>query len=484
MRILHVSPEVVPFAKTGGLADVVGSLPGQLEKQGHEVTVMMPLYKKVKETAKDLMSTGTSISVPVGDAMRAGMVWKSVMPDSKVPAYFIQRDEYFHRDALYGTPEGDYWDNAERFIFFTRGALEAVKALGLQFDVIHVHDWQSALIPVYLKTLYRNDPLLKGVKSVLTVHNLAYQGLFWHWDMKLTGLDWALFNWKQLEFWGKLNLLKGGLVFADAITTVSKRYAQEIQTKEYGCGLEGVLKERAKDVHGIINGVDYNVWNPQVDRFIPAAFSAANISGKAKVKAQLQKKLGLPQTNAPMIGMITRLDTQKGIDLVAKAFPELMKKDVQIVVLGTGTEDYNKMFTALGVKHKDKTSMNVKFDNQLAHEIEAGSDMFLMPSKYEPCGLNQIYSLKYGTVPIVRETGGLADTITDATPENLKKGVATGFSFTEYTPEALMAVINRALDMYKDKAAWDRLMKTCMSQDWSWNRSAKEYVELYRKLRG
>ncbi|MDQ7779853.1 MAG: glycogen synthase GlgA [Planctomycetota bacterium] len=482
MRIVHVSPEIVPFAKTGGLADVVGALPAAIKTLQHDTCVFMPLYKQVKENTRDLAQVDVRLTIPIGNTVATGNLWRSVIPKTDVVAYFVQKDEYYHRDQLYGTPQGDFKDNSERFIFFAKAVLEAMKAMQLKADIVHCHDWQSAMIPVYLKTLYAVDPFFQQTKSVLTVHNMAYQGVFWHWDMKLTGLDWSLFNWKQLEFYGKLNFLKGGVVFADAVTTVSPRYAAEVQSAEFGCGLEGVLTERRDTLFGIINGIDYSVWNPEIDPLIPAKYSAKNLAGKAKCKEHLQKKSKLPVKDVPVLGMIGRLADQKGMDLVAGCLDELMTQDVQMVILGAGEEKYHKLLHEVAEKFAGKLSVTIGFDNQLAHEIEAGADMFLMPSRYEPCGLNQLYSLKYGTIPVVRETGGLADTVTDARPEALKSRTATGFVFQELSPEGLMTALTTALAAYGNQKVWKQLMKTGMAQDWSWKSSAEKYVTLYKRV--
>lgn len=477
MHIVQISPEMVPFAKTGGLADVAGALPKTLKGLKQKVSCFMPLYKQVKDSTHDLVSTDIRINIKIGDQMRSATVWRHTTSD-KIDVYFIQNDEYYHRDYLYSTPQGDYWDNAERFIFFCRAVLEAIKLLNLKPDIIHCHDWQTGLIPVYVRTLYKKD--FPSVKTVITIHNMAYQGVFWHWDMKLTGLDWSLFNWKQMEFWGKMNLLKGGLVFVDALTTVSPRYAQEIQTSEFGCGLEGVLKERAKNLFGIINGIDYTVWDPAKDNLLIANYSPNKLQGKNRNKSEVQRLSHLPERDVPLIGMITRLAEQKGAELVLEIFDELMKLDVQFVLLGTGDEKYHTAFNALSARYHGKAGIHIAFDNQLAHLITAGADMFLMPSKYEPCGLNQLYALKYGTVPIARETGGLADTISNYTTENANN--ATGFTFKQFTGPVLLNAIKTALSVYKDSKTWSRLMKNGMSQDWSWEHSAQEYLKIYKNL--
>lgn len=483
MNIIYVSPEIVPFAKTGGLADVAGALPKCLSRLGHNVSVFMPLYKGVKTVANPVQ-TNLAFEIPIHNSLNRGSIYTGFLPDSKTPIYFIENEGYYGRDELYRNPKTgkDYADNCERFIFFSRGVLEAIKLLKLMPDIIHCNDWQSALIPVYLKNLYNTDPHFQRVRSVFTIHNLGYQGLFWHWDMKLTGLDVALFNWKQLEFFGRLNFLKGGIVFSGIINTVSKKYAEEIQTTDdYGKGLEGVLRERSKDLYGILNGIDYSVWDPINDRLIPANYSIDNLKGKEECKRHLQQRFNLPQEDVPILAMITRLDVQKGILLLADVFDEIMKLDLQFVLLGTGNREYETQFKDFAEKYPKQAGINIGFDNTLAHEIEAGADVFLMPSKYEPCGLNQLYSLRCGTVPLVRNTGGLADTITDCTPATLQNGKANGFSFDEFTSQALLKTITRAVTLYKDKETWLRIMKNGMSQDWSWERSAKEYAKLYEK---
>lgn len=479
-NVCQVASEMVPFAKTGGLADVLGALTPQLKKSNVNVTAFLPLYKQVKENTPNLISTGITVKVKIGDNLVSGAIWKTQI--QKVDVYFIQRDEYYHRDYLYGTPGGDYKDNAERFIFFSRAVLEAIKLLKIKPDVIHCHDWQSALIPIYLKTIYKKDPQLAGVKTLLTVHNLAYQGLFWHWDMNLIGLGWEYFNYKQLEFFGQVNFLKGGLVFADMLSTVSPQYAKEIQTPVFGERLDGVLRERAGDLYGIINGVDYDQWNPAVDKLIPVKYTEQKPADKAQNKQALQKKCGLPETDAPMIGMIGRLASQKGFDLVSEMIDQIIGTGCQFVLLGSGEEKYHQLFREIARKYPKQLSATIAFDNSLAHLITAGADMFLMPSRYEPCGLNQLYALKYGTIPIVHETGGLADSIHNYTPKDLKSGTVTGFSFKNYSAQEMMSCIKSALALYEDKESWKQLMKNAMAQDFSWEHSGKEYIALYKKL--
>ncbi len=483
LKVILVSPEVVPFAKTGGLADVAGALPLALSKLGHAVSVFMPLYRHVVDRELALEPTGVELSFHVYHREQKATIWKGEFPGTTVPAYFVEHDGFFYRRELYGDTRGAYPDNAERFAFFSRAVLEAVVALGIEPDVFHLNDWQSALIAVYLRSIFAGGPVLGKSASLLTIHNLAYQGLFPEWEFNFTGLGWELFNWKELEYHGKVNFLKGGIVFADLINTVSKKYSQEIQTAEFGAGLEAVLSSRTEDLFGILNGVDYQNWNPATDKLIPAGYSPESISGKAKCKAHLQEINNLPQKpDVPVVGIVSRLADQKGFDILGEAMEEIMKLDMQLVVLGTGQQEYHDLFTRIGKKYPQKTGISLKYDNQLAHMIEAGSDMFLMPSRYEPCGLNQMYSLKYGTVPIVRSTGGLADTITDCTNKTLKKGTANGFSFSEYSAAELLKVLKRAVDTYAKKPeVFKKLVAKGMAQDLSWDRSAREYVTLYEK---
>jgi len=481
LHILIASSEVVPFAKTGGLADVAGALPGALARMGHRVSVVTPYYRRTREGGFPVKPAGVDLRVPVGGQVLPGRVLRGAMPGSKATVYFVDAPELYDRAELYGIPKGDYADNATRFIFFSRAVLELARTLRPAPDVIHANDWQSGLVPVYLKSLYRDVRAAgEGTGCLFTVHNLAYGGLFWHYDMELTGLPWMLFNWRQLEFHGKLGLLKGGLVFADSINTVSPRYAEEIQTEEFGCGLEGVLAERKADLFGVINGIDYSHWSPEKDKLLPARYSAGKLAGKARCKAALQKLYGLPaRKDVPLVGLVGRLAEQKGVDILTEALGgELLERDLQFVLLGTGNAKYHALLEKLGKKYPKKAGIRIAFDNKIAHLIEAGSDMFLMPSRYEPCGLNQLISLRYGTVPVVRATGGLADTITDATADP-KEG--NGFSFEPYTAEALADAVTRALALYSDKRAWRRLVLRGMKQDWSWDRSAREYVALYER---
>jgi starch synthase len=484
VKVVYLSSEVMPFAKTGGLADIAGALPKSLQKQGVDIIVIMPLYGMIKDHQYPLSKIDLQVVVKVGGNLKYGYVYKGLLPDSQVPVYFLDNEQYYGRKGLYNYPgtTRDFEDNSERFIFFDQAVLEIIDKLNVHPDIVHCNDWQTGLIPVYLKTKYVKRKCFKNTKTIMTIHNLAYQGIFWHWDMNLTGLDWSLFNWKQLEFYGKLNFLKAGITFSDCITTVSKTYAKEIQTPEYGAGLNNALQERAKDLYGITNGIDYTIWNPENDKFIAANYGVKDSTGKQICKKALQKKFKLPRKDVPIIGMITRLIDQKGLDLIVAKFRDLMKINLQFVLLGIGEHRYHKVFQNYAKIFSDKTAVKLTFDECSAHEIEAGSDMFLMPSRFEPCGLNQLYSLRYGTVPIVRSTGGLVDTIIDARSEPIANGRANGFSFKEYSSDLLVATIVRALDFFKNKAQWIEIMKNGMRQDWSLERSAGEYIALYKKV--
>jgi len=484
MDILMVAPEMAPYAKSGGLADVARALPLALSELGERVSVIIPCYRGVVEKFK-AAPAGVELIVPIfqGDHYidKRGEILETVL-DGGVRVYLVRMDEYYDREHLYSTPSGDYQDNCARFTFFCRAALELMKARQWRPDIIHCHDWQSALVPIYLKTLFREDPLLADARVVFTVHNLGYQGLFWHWDMKLIGLPWEFFGPDHLEYYGKLNLLKGALVFSDKITTVSKNYAREIQTPEYGYGLDGVVRERASDLTGIMNGIDYAVWDPATDPRLAANYSIHDLEGKARCKEALQKELGLPQDGGvPLLACISRLTDQKGIDLLYSVMEDLMKKDVQFAMLGEGEERYKNLFRDLGRFFPDRASVTVDFDEGLAHRIEAGADMFLMPSRYEPCGLNQMISKKYGAVPVVRATGGLEDTVTQW---DKATGEGNGFKFMEYSSKALLEAVNAALACYRSKETWTLIMRNGMKDDHSWTSSAKEYLRVYREAAG
>jgi starch synthase len=484
VNILMATSEAVPFAKTGGLADVCGALPIELARLGHKPAVILPLYRQATYCRQPIEPMGIEFIVPVGSKMVPGQLFRSHLPNSDVPVYLIRQDQYYDREQLYSADGKDYIDNCERFVFLSRAVMEAVRLLDLQVDVIHAHDWQTGLVPAYLKIEYRGVPRYQHTASLFTIHNMSYQGQFWHWDMLLTGLDWKHFNWRQMEYFGNLNLLKTGLVFTDAISTVSPRYAQEIQTPPLGCGLEGVLQTRADVLRGILNGIDAQEWNPASDELLAAPYDPDTVQqGKPANKARLQEEMGLPpRPYVPLVGFVGRLVEQKGIDLVAEVMQQWVQMtDVQWVLLGTGEPKYHRIVERLAERFPQKVAVKLEFSNPLAHRIEAGADMFLMPSRFEPCGLNQMYSLRYGTVPVVRATGGLADTIIDAQPAALADGTANGFSFQECSALALGETLRRACDAFQRKESWNRLVATGMRQDWSWARSARQYAKLYEE---
>ncbi|MBI5196631.1 MAG: glycogen synthase GlgA [Nitrospirae bacterium] len=478
MQILIASPEALPFVKTGGLADVAGALLNEYARMGEDAALILPLYRKIKKNAGkfNIKPAGRKITVPVGGNIEEGILWEGKTAEGG-RAYFIENDKFYGRDDLYGTPEGDFPDNAGRFTFYCRGVLEAVKALELNINVIHCNDWQTGLIPVYTKTICKNE--FPEIATLMTIHNLGYQGLFPSHDLPLTGFGWEMFNMEALEFYGRINFLKGGIVFADAVSTVSGNYAREILTREYGFGLEGVLAKKSKNLCGIINGIDYNEWDPENDSLIPVNYSRGKLSGKAACKKSLQKTCGLPQKDVHLIGMVTRLSAQKGLDLVADAMEGITGLGAQMIILGKGDESFHKIFLDLKKKYKEKLSVTIGFDDRLAHNIYAGSDFFLMPSKYEPCGLGQLIAQRYGAIPIGRATGGIADTVI---PYNPADGSGTGFLFEEYSPEKLLETVRTACSLFSDKRHRLKLRKNAMSQDFSWRKSAKDYLSLYKKI--
>jgi starch synthase len=476
MRILFVASEGLPFSKTGGLADVVEALPKALVELGHEVAVVLPRYRNTKATAIVM----PSLTVPMGATLRFPAIADGTVA-SGVRYFFVDDPEYFDRDQLYGERGKDYIDNAERFGEFSRAAVEVAKHVW-PADVIHCHDWQSALVPVLLRTLYETDPLLRGVPVVFTIHNMGYHGLFPRDTLAALGLPETLFRMDAVEFFGKVNFLKAGLVFADYLTTVSRKYAQEIQTAEYGHGLDGVVRNRASRLRGILNGVDYSIWSPENDTLIAARYSAKDLSGKKACKKDLLEQFNLDTSDLkrPVIGIVSRFAAQKGFDLIEEIAPALVKEDVTIVALGAGEPQYEALFRELAGKYPKQVGVKVAYDNTIAHKIEAGADMFLMPSRYEPCGLNQIYSLKYGTVPVVRATGGLDDTIE---PYSAKTGQGTGFKFEPYEAAALLGCIREALETYRNAPAWQKVQANGMAKDFSWRASAGEYAQLYEVAR-
>lgn len=483
LKIIFASPEAVPFVKTGGLADVSGMLPRMLARMGHSVKVIIPKYGTIPQPYLDRFHLDVSFDISIAGTMHTLQLYRSADATLHLEYLLIGNDYFYSRPEPYVDPETglDYVDNDERFIFFCRGILEVLRHIDWKPDIIHANDWQTALLPTYLATLFKNDSFYSRTRSVFTIHNMGYQGQFAATSFAKLGLpDDLFYATGPFEYWGKVNFMKSAIAYATLLSTVSPRYAIEIQSdNEYGCGLEGVLHARARDLFGIINGVDYSDWSPEHDKYIPYRFSPANLTAKKRNKVELIGRLNLPyREKSPLIGMITRLVDQKGFDIIAKAATDLFSLDLQMAVLGTGDQKYHRLLTDLEKKYPDKLKIYLKYDNEMAHWIEAGADMFLMPSRYEPCGLNQLYSLRYGTVPIVRATGGLADTIIDVSPDNFS---GTGLVFEKYDAASLLSAVKRALAIFSRKKLWRKVMKEAMGQDFSWQSSAQKYSEMYQK---
>lgn len=485
MRIVLASSEAVPYSKTGGLADVTSALAKALAADGHTVTLIVPHYPQLQQAngRRPAASTGQTLEIRVGGRVVTGSLYWGTLPGSDVTVVFVDQPDYFDRPKLYGDAAGDYADNAARFCFFSRAVLEACRALVLRPDVVHANDWQTGLIPALLEAEFRGQPGFERTASTFTIHNLAYQGHFWHWDMNLTGLDWKYFNASQMEHWGGLNLLKTGITMSDMVTTVSPTYAWEITTPLGGMGLEGVLAARSGELVGILNGIDADEWSPATDPHIAARYDAGTVfQVKPRCKEALQRELNLPvRSDVPLFGMVSRMADQKGFDLIATAAEPMLELDAQFCFLGSGDPRYESLVRHLANSRPDKVSAVVGFDDGLAHRIEAGSDAFLMPSRFEPCGLNQMYSLAYGTVPIVRSVGGLKDTVVDASPKHLFLGAATGFRFDDYDAGGLLWAVRRAAETFPKENLWHQLVRTGMGQDFSWARSAQRYEEVYRR---
>jgi starch synthase len=476
LRILFAASEGLPFSKTGGLADVIEALPKALVAQGHELAVVLPRYRGIKTS----MVVMPSVTIPLVGRLRFPSIADGTMLNG-VRYFFVDDPGYFDRDGIYGNSAGDFPDNAERYSEFCRATIEIAKHVW-PADVIHCHDWQTALVPVFLRSLYAADPLVKDLPVIFTIHNLGYQGHFPAAVLDRAGIPAEVYHPAGLEFYGIVNLLKGGLVYSDYLTTVSKKYAEEIQTPEFGYGLDGVVRSRRDHLVGILNGVDYSAWNPEQDKFIVATYSAKDLAGKHACKKELLEVFGLdPEYETrPVLGIVSRFADQKGFDLIAAIATELMQEDVILTVLGTGERRYEELFETLANEFPGRVGVRIAYDNELAHKIEAGADMFLMPSRYEPCGLNQIYSLKYGTVPIVRATGGLDDTVESFDVEH---GTGTGFKFEPYTGAALLDAVRLALHHFADERIWKRIQLNGMSKDFSWKRPATEYAKLYKAAR-
>jgi len=480
MHIVFAASECVPFAKTGGLADVVGALPPELVKLGHRVTVYLPLYAGVRKHIEGEWKYAVrSITIPFESYNRFVGIVDGGLREG-VQYYFVDCPELFDRKELYGTQAGEFPNNWERFGLYCRAVLEATKLLGVP-QVFHVHDWQAALIPVYLRTVYYFDPMLRGAGVVLTIHNAAYQGWYPPATTERLLLPWEIFTMDKVEQFDTFNFLKGGLVYSDMLTTVSRKYAEEIQTPEFGEKLDATLRGRAADLRGILNGADYAQWDPATDGYLAAHYTPEDLAGKRECRADLLHAFGLEKVadSTPVIGIVSRFAVQKGFDLVAKIADRLTDRNAVVVALGTGEPVYERFFREWAFRNPAQVAVQIRYDNALAHKIEAGSDLFLMPSRYEPCGLNQIYSLKYGTAPVVRATGGLDDTIEEW---NAELGTGTGFKFEGLGADALLAEIDRALAAFQDKEAWQKLMRNGMERNYSWEQPAREYAEVYEEV--
>jgi starch synthase len=467
--VLQIASEALPFAKTGGLADVLGALPPALARLGWDVTMVTPRYRGV-----DAGSLVERFPLTVGGFVGDTSFFEAPLPDG-AHAILVDCPDLYDREALYAVDNVDYADNARRFAFLVRAALEFAARRGAAPSIVHAHDWQTGLAPVYLRTLYAGHPVLGGTRTIFTIHNLAYQGLFEPDWLPRLDLGWDQFTVDRMEYWSRISFLKGAINDATLLTTVSPRYAEEIQTPQLGFGFDGILRARRTDLVGILNGIDTREWDPARDRLIPQPYSADDLSGKTAAKEAVLQQYGLPSDadalKRPLIGMVSRMVDQKGFDLIAEVSEELLHLDASFVVLGTGDARYQDLWMALAAEGPDRIGARIGFDEALAHLIEAGADLFLMPSRFEPCGLNQMYSMRYGTIPVVHAVGGLADTVTPK----------TGFVFTDYSPAALLEALTRALDCFGNRHRWLTLQRTGMAQDFSWDRSAKEYVKIYER---
>jgi starch synthase len=481
LRILFLSPEVVPFAKTGGLADVAGALPDALKRLGADIRVIMPFYRAVKSKRFKTRRVLANLDAPLGDRLLKADI-HGIRTRAGVPVYFVEREDLYDRPNLYGSGAGDYYDNLERFAFYNHAALSAAKAFAFQPHVIHCHDWQTGLVPPLLKGPYRDISDLAGTRSVFTIHNIGYQGVFPKEKLPLTGLpEEDFFHSEGVEFWDNLSLLKAGIVYADAVTTVSRSYAQQILSPDYGMGMEGVLQRREGALHGILNGADYNIWDPARDSHLDETYSEKNMAGKVRCKEALLKETGLAPTlkERPLLGIISRLGSQKGLGLLLEVLDDLLTLEVGLVVLGSGDEEIQQALQEAAGRYTDRLAVRIGMNESLAHRIMAGVDMLLIPSRYEPCGLTQMYALKYGTVPVARATGGLDDTII---PFDRKTKKGNGFKFRPHEAKALLDCIKEAVDLYTDGRWWKQVMANAMEADFSWDRSAKQYLELYEKI--
>ena len=488
MKVLFVSPEMEPLAKVGGLADVVGALPKELENLGCDVRVIIPHYNHVKENLKNLKLKAKNLRKEIivcldwlpfkGDVMEVNL--------NGLTVYLLRNDNFFNREYIYSTPQGDYQDNDLRFGFLSLGALEIAKALDFKPDIIHCHDWQTALVPISLKWRrhVKEDPFFSDSKIVFTIHNISYQGLFPREILEKFGLPWFVFTPQGIEFYGKVSLLKGGIVYGDAVTTVSPNYAEEIKTPEYGNSLDGILRwisQKSNKLVGILNGIDYDAWGPKTDKALYVNYGIGDINGKLKNKSELRNELGLyAEEGKPLLGMVSRLTEQKGIDLVVEALPQIFDLGFQVAILGTGEEKYVRMLENAKSRYKGNLSVVIGFNDEIARRIYAGCDMFLMPSRFEPCGLGQMIAMKYGSIPVVRGTGGLLDSVRDYSDDR-KHG--NGFVFHLFSKVSFLDALTRALLVYENRKEWIGLVTRAMKEDFSWKRSSEKYLELYERLK-
>jgi starch synthase len=482
MKILFVASECVPFCKTGGLADVVGALPKELREKRHDVRIILPKYKTIRGQEFGIKETNEWVRVPMGWGRVESADIRATKTEKGIPVYFINHEGYFGRSGLYRDSRGDYPDNGERFIFFCKAVLEACKAIQFRPDIIHCHDWQTALVPMYLKVLLKGDAFFQHTGSVFTIHNIAYQGIFPKTLLEVTGFSWKEFTMDQFEYYDQISFMKAGLAFADVLNTVSPTYAREIQgSYEFGRGMEDLLRKRTKELFGILNGLDVDDWNPAKDPFLARPFDADRLEARREGKSALQKLLKLSLApEVPVLGMVARIDQQKGVDLLTQIIPDLMNRNnVQIVVLGQGDESLLRQFEHFSKQYPGNIRLSTDFNDPLAHHIYGGCDLFLMPSRFEPCGLSQMISMRYGAIPIVANTGGLHDTVTPAT-----RDAGTGFLFQPSNAPAFLNAIQEALQFYRDSPVWEALQRRAMSEDFSWTASAPEYLAIYRRALG
>jgi len=479
MKIFFAASEMTPYAKTGGLGDVVGALPRALCQLGHEVTCCLPFYRAAQEVARDARPIGLTLQIPLGSRTVTGDVLELKQPDG-VRVLFVRRDEFFDRSELYYTGVRDYEDNAERFLFFSKAVVELLGYTRFQADIVHCHDWPTAFVPVQMAYRAGTRGAEFPAKSVFTIHNIAYQGMFWSLDFPLTNLPGEFFTPESLEFYEQMNLMKGGILFSDAVTTVSRTYAKEIQATDGGFGLDTVLASRADDVQGIVNGVDYTQWDPATDAHLRRRYTPEDLSGKRACRADLLAKLGLEAGEGePVAAFVSRLTEQKGVDVLLGAVEELVESGVTAIILGKGERKYEELLTGMAEEFPRRVAVKIAHDEELSHQIQGGADMLLMPSHFEPCGLTHLYALKYGTIPVVRATGGLEDTVQQY---NSRSEQGTGFKFAPYTATALVEAVQRAILLHKEPRKWQKLMRNAMARDFSWRASAQEYEKLYAAL--